>query len=413
MSNLPVYIGRDAIQKFIEYCQQERVERFNLIADQNTYRVLGHQVELSLKKAKINQTTIILQGQEVLANEAALTQGLLNADREAQLYLAIGSGTITDITRIVSHRTKSPFVSMPTAPSVDGFASIGAPLVVGGLKHTYIAQPPLAIFAEIETLCEAPKRLIAAGFGDMMGKFTSQADWQLGHLLWKEPFDSQIVQRSRKSAEVCTRHAQEIGEREKEGIYALMNELVDSGKCMLDFGNSTPASGAEHHLSHYWEMKFLRERKSPILHGLAVGFATILIAELYEKVKQITSQQLIQHLPSVSLRNQNQEIQNIAASYGPLKDTILQVQKPFLNLTPASFEELKEKLINVWGDIQAIANSVPSPTQIRHWLQLAGSPTEAENLGLHEAEVKLALNASHYLRNRFTVTKLFHLFDLH
>ncbi len=42
-----------------------------------------------------------------------------------------------------------------------------------------------------------------------------------------------------------------------------MEGLIEAGFCMLDFGNSNPASGAEHHMSHYWEMKLLREGDRP------------------------------------------------------------------------------------------------------------------------------------------------------
>ena len=45
-------------------------------------------------------------------------------------------------------------------------------------------------------------------------------------------------------------------------------------------GSSRPASGSEHHLSHFWEMLSIEER-TPILHGLRL-IAAVLIAELYQ-----------------------------------------------------------------------------------------------------------------------------------
>ena len=56
--------------------------------------------------------------------------------------LAVGSGTITDIVRFAAHVMRLPFVVMPTAPSMDGYASSGAPLVVEGVKRTYMVKPP-------------------------------------------------------------------------------------------------------------------------------------------------------------------------------------------------------------------------------------------------------------------------------
>ncbi len=60
-----------------------------------------------------------------------------------------------------------------------------------------------------------------------------------------------------------------------------MNALIQSGLAMLMFGQSHPASGGEHHLSHYWEMEFLQKNRRQVLHGAKVGVSTILLTTLY------------------------------------------------------------------------------------------------------------------------------------
>ena len=66
-------------------------------------------------------TPVILAGTEVVADERSLVQVLVDAAPESDAYLAVGAGTITDIVRFVSDRNWRPFISVPTAPSVDGF----------------------------------------------------------------------------------------------------------------------------------------------------------------------------------------------------------------------------------------------------------------------------------------------------
>ena len=276
--NLPVYIGKETMEKLLEYCGQNRLEKFLLVADERTFAALGRRVEEALSTAGCDVKTVVLAGAEVIADANYVMQVLLNVDGEDRTFLAVGSGTITDITRFVSHRLKAAFISLPTAPSVDGFTSIGAPMIIWGLKETIIAQPPKAIFADLPTLENAPKELIASGFGDMVGKFTSVADWRLGHLVWDEPFDEAIAQRSYEAATDCVRHAAEIGKATEAGVRVLMEGLVESGMCMLDFGSSRPASGAEHHCSHYWEMRLLLEGRPAVLHGAKVGVASIKMA---------------------------------------------------------------------------------------------------------------------------------------
>lgn len=99
--------------------------------------------------------------------------------------LAVGSGTITDITRFASFSARNPFISLPTAPSLDAYASAGAALTMGGFKLTVPGQAPVAIFADLQTLREASREMVAVGFGDVLGKHTSLADWRLGVLLLK------------------------------------------------------------------------------------------------------------------------------------------------------------------------------------------------------------------------------------
>jgi glycerol-1-phosphate dehydrogenase [NAD(P)+] len=406
-TDLSLYIGENVIDQLIDYCNHHQLERFMLVADENTYPVLGQAVEAALIARRCEVKSVILSGREVIADEHYLVQVLLQADRSNWTYLAVGSGTITDIVRIISHRTKASFISLPTAPSVDGFTSIGAPLVVGGLKQTYSAQPPLAVLADLETLRTAPRPLIAAGLGDLLGKYTSLADWRLGQLLWDEPYSVEVARRARQSVEACAQQAEAIGRASAEAIRLLMEGLLESGLCMLEFGNSRPASGAEHHLSHYWEMKLLQEKRPAILHGAKVGVATVLVARRYQEIRQLTPDQVAERLKAVPFPDRQQEIRQIETGYPPaVARQIMVDHAPFLELTAPAYEQLQQKIVAHWSAIQEIAASVPAPQMLIELLRQVDGPTEPAMLGLAEQEVRQARQYSHYLRNRFTVMKL-------
>lgn len=408
----PIYIGKDAVPSLLDYCETRGLRRFALIADHNTWRALGERVEQALKANHYDVTSIVLSGDEIIADERYLIQALLRAPLGECMFVSIGSGTLTDITRFVSHRSGRAFVALPTAPSVDGFTSIGAPLVLGGVKQTIICQPPTAVFADLDTLCAAPHRLVAAGYGDMIGKMTSIADWKLGSLIWNEPFDESIYARSQVAIDHCTRDTDAIGAQEEEGIRSLMESLIESGLCMLDFGSSRPASGVEHHASHYWEMRLLQEGRPAVLHGAKVGLALIHVAELYAQIRALSRQDVLDRLEAAALPNRDAEIDAIRQGYGALADDVIHEHRTFLDLAPEGFEQVKQRIAAHWNDIQALAASVPPPETITDYLRRAGAAIDGAALGLSDEETARGFIYGHYLRDRFTVLKLSRLLDL-
>ncbi len=416
-TELPVTIVEDVVPRLLDYCdsnrlQSNQLQKFTLVADQNTYPALGEAVDKALSEHGLDINTVVLTGDEVIADEHYLIQVLLQADREDRTYLAVGSGTITDIVRFVSHRTKASFISLPTAPSVDGFSSVGAPLVVGGLKQTVYCHPPVTIYADLNTLCAAPPPMIAAGFGDILGKYTSLSDWKLGAVLWDEPYSEAIAQRGWAALRDCMDHADEIGRASPAGIRSLMGALVESGLCMVDFGASHPASGGEHYLSHYWEMKLLQENKPAVLHGAKVGVGCVLVANFYAKVRQLTREQVEELAATATMPDREQTVQRIRAAYGPIADEIVAEQTPYLDMSEDEYELFKQRVIENWAEVQDIAQHVPAPQELAELLRKAGGPVDAGALGFDEEEVSMALTCGHFVRDRFTVVKLFWLLGI-
>ena len=408
----PIYVGEDAVTNLLRYCADNHLTRFTLVADTNTYPVLGEQVAHALRDNGFEVTPIVLTGDEVIADEHYLLHILVHAPVGRSTFLAVGTGTITDMTRFISHRMGCDFISLPTAPSVDGFTSIGAPLVLNRVKQTIISQPPVALFADLHTLSEAPHELIAAGYGDMIGKITSLADWKLGSLVWEEPFDRHIYERSEAAIEQCLGQTGAIGRQSPDGVRQLMEALIESGLCMLDFGSSRPASGSEHHASHYWEMMLLQQHRPAILHGAKVGFALTLIARQYAKVRAIDRVEMEKRLAAATLPDRGEEIEIIRQGYGSVADTVIRNHAAFLDMTPDDWQALKCRIEQHWEDIQQIAAGIPPADQLVDYLQRVHAATDGAALGLKPDEVERGLYYGHYLRSRFTVMKLSRVLDI-
>jgi glycerol-1-phosphate dehydrogenase [NAD(P)+] len=404
--HLPVYAGNDALARLVAFCSDHNLRRLALVADPNTYEALGRRAEEALRAASLDVRAIILRGDDIGADADSVYQVLLALDNERYTFVSAGSGTVTDVARFVSHRSNTGFIALPTAASVDGYTSIGAPMIVDGAKVTESAHGPLAVFADLPTLCDAPRALTAAGFGDLIAKLTSVSDWEIGHLVWDEPFDPEIARRARGAVWQCVEKLDALAARECEGVEALFNGLIESGFCMLDFGETRPASGYEHHISHFWEMLLLREGRHSVFHGAKVGVGVLASARVYDRLRQVSREEAAERLAAASLPDSATDEAAIRAAYGKQAESVIQAHEPILRMTPSEFEGIKARISERWTEIEQAIERVPPESVMRGWLERLDGATGPAEITISNEEYRLGLDIAHFYRARFTGKKL-------
>lgn len=278
-----IRVGSGVIQELPGILRDLGASHIFLVADNYTYEAAGRQVEQLLDQAGLSYHKRVFQTETPLVpNEYALGSVLAAMTSQDDMLLAVGSGTLNDVTKYVSARTGVPYVIAATAPSMDGYASTVAPTILDGFKTTLPAVYPAAIVADVDILKDAPMPMLTAGFGDIIGKFTSLADWRLSHQLNGEYYCPEVAGVIEAAVETCAANAKALAQREPQAIQAVTEALILSGLAMGMVGVSRPASGAEHQMAHYWEMDALRRGEEHPLHGNAVGVGTVLAASLYE-----------------------------------------------------------------------------------------------------------------------------------
>lgn len=278
-----IRVGSGVMQELPGILRDLGASHIFLVADNYTYEAAGRQVEQLLDQAGLAYHKRVFQTETPLVpNEYALGSVLAAMTSQDDMLLAVGSGTLNDVTKYVSARTGMPYVIAATAPSMDGYASTVAPTILDGFKTTLPAVYPAAIVADVDILKDAPMPMLTAGFGDIIGKFTSLADWRLSHQLNGEYYCPEVAGVIEAAVETCAANAQALAQREPQAIQAVTEALILSGLAMGMVGVSRPASGAEHQMAHYWEMDALRRGEEHPLHGNAVGVGTVLAASLYE-----------------------------------------------------------------------------------------------------------------------------------
>ena len=185
-----------------------------------------------------------------------------------------------------------------------------------------------------------------------------------------------------------------------------MEGLIEAGFGMLEFGNTSPAGGAEHHIAHHWEMMMLTDRRAAALHGAKVGVASIITAGWYARLRGMSPEKAARRLEKARLPDPQEERTRIKAIFGPIADEILPIQAEFISMSGARFDALKARLLDRWVEVQDIAAAVPTPQTLTGWLRMVGGPISPEELNLSEEEIHIALDYSHYMRRRFTINKL-------
>ena len=315
------------------------------------------------------------------------------------VLVAIGGGTIHDLTRYAATEYDIPFVSIPTAASVDGYAANVAALTWDGLKKTVAGVSPRWILADTDIFSAAPSRLTASGVSDFLGKYISILDWKIAHLVTGEYICEEVCDLLEKALRDVSRVLEDIRFGDKDAIEKLMYALLLSGLCMQMVESPRPVSGAEHMVSHLWDLNVLNE-KTNALHGEQVGLGLLIVTDYYKKLGYA-----IRH-KKVTVKSETAkglEMSLLEHTFGKkgLLEGILTENTPN-PLEDIDLEELEAQL----PEIEDLIDDLPDADDMYAKLHDAGCVHEISSLGIEKEKAELTLQSSPYVRNRLTLLRL-------
>ena len=317
--------------------------------------------------------------------------------KECTRLIALGAGTIHDLCRFVSSKHNLEFYSVPTAASVDGFVSTVAAMTWDGMKKTMPAKAPSYVFADTNLFKKAPYRLTASGISDLLGKYIALADWKISHIVTGEYICNEVITLEERALEEVVASIPDIRAGEESGYEKLMYALLLSGLAMQMIGNSRPASCAEHHMSHLWEMEIINE-STDALHGEKVSVGMMLIVRKYKRImKQIQSGK-IGVKPYAGL-----EYELLQQTFGEkgLYESVIEenTPDPMVLVKPEILEgQLKE--------VARVLSEIPEEKQLEKLLRDAGCCYMLNQIGIDDRIAELSLQLSPYVRNRLSMNRL-------
>lgn len=368
----------------------------NLIAiyDENTYAATAGRHPQATQE-------IILNSKNLHADEVAVENVMRQINLPTGALIAIGSGTIHDTTRYCAAQLGVPFLSVPTAASVDGFASTVCAMTWYGFKTTMPGIAPTAVFADLDILSTAPRHLTLSGFGDLVGKYTCLADWEISHCLTGEYYCEGIANLTRSAVDTAVRSRNELLTSDPEAYEHLIYGLLLSGIAMQLASNSRPASGAEHHISHILEFGLWGENTS--LHGEKVGAATPLVAASYHDFAKMSADELKQRINCYSMGTVSHA--SMERVFGRLADGVI---KENTNCCLSQVDP--DLLVEKWDEVCRLIKFIPQAEIIHGYLTDVKAKHTMEDIGVDSALVPALLYWSPFVRNRLTLMRIAHLF---
>ena len=370
-----------------------------IVADGNTYRVAGERAFRLLELAGMEPYPVrLFPGKPRLHPDYRYAEELAAEMPADCVPVAVGSGVINDLVKCASGLRALPYCCVPTACSVDGYTSAGAALSVNGFKKTVKCPAPYAICADPAVLASAPPDMLASGYADLFTKVPAGADWIIADAIGEEPIRKDVWDLIQLPLRERLAVPHDLGK-----VFA---GLASTGYGMQLYGESRPASGAEHLFSHIWEMEGLSQDGEEVSHGFKVGVGLLASTLLMEYVISHDPAELRPFMaPGMSETERLVEIDRllVRGCYGLApKETAM---RKFL--TGAALAERRDRIVSSWPGLREKlrAQLIPFETA-RAMLREAGCPVSPEAIGLDWEQFLHGIRAAQLIRIRYTVIDL-------
>ena len=399
-------VGKGAIREIASLMARYGATKPYLIADRNTYQAAGKQVCKVLDAHNIPYSLYVFSQETIHPNEEAVGSAAMHYDVSCDMVIGIGSGVINDIGKLISKLTKTPYIIVATAPSMDGYASATSSMDVDGLKTSVPSRCANVIVGDLDVLREAPVQMLISGLGDMLAKYVSICEWRISNLITGEYYCPTVAEYIRKALKKCVDHAEGLLNREEEAVRAVFEGLIIGGVAMNYAGLSRPASGVEHYFSHVWDMRALEFGMPASTHGIQCALGTLYALRIYEQVKKYT--------PDVALAEQK-----VSAFDHPSYDQFL---KDFLGRSAESMLALEEKegkydpvkhhsriayIAEHWQElVQIMEQELPAAAELERLLKAIGAPCSVEEIGLSADILRPTFEATKDIRDKYVLSRL-------
>lgn len=341
-------------EAFKNIFKSEHVERLLMVASSGTGKKLEWLFELFLSSSQKSEKLLIAKD-----DKRALDRTMEKIKKGSfDVCIGMGGGRILDIAKYASFSQKSRFLSFPTLLSHDGIAS--PVVVIRKGKHwseSRSAESPRAVIVDIKTVSEAPSAAILSGIGDLVANLFASMDAEMFKEQNRKEYNqlSTAISRSASFLVFPGFSGMKITKISQKAFRQLAWGLILSGISMSIAGNSIPASGAEHKISHAIDYIC-----SPsVSHGFTVSVGNVISAFLHGQYEE-----------EIVRFNISLDLPVLCDDIGISKDDFIDIINHARSIKPDRYTVLEEKrlkrkdILKLLNRIEAMREKIKSETEV-------------------------------------------------
>ncbi len=403
-----ILVEKGGINKLPVFVKNFNAKSVFLVCDTNTFKVGGEKALGLLLLSGYVVNTFIFPTTPFEPDENALNL-LKSAYNNQDILVAVGSGVINDLSKILSCEKNIPYIIIASQPSMDGYASKTSSIISGGLKVTVNSKIADVIIGDVDILKTAPNIALISGFGDMIAKYISILEWKISNIINGEYYCEEIAKIINNAVKECVDNVEGLLNREEKAIEAVFYGLILGGVGMNYAGCSRPASGVEHYFSHIWDMRALEFNTPLSTHGIQCGIGTLYALKIYEQLKSIkvSKEKAVSFVKNFNFNAYSKKMQKFI---GKASLSMIENEKVDKKYDIALHKVRIDKIIKNWEKIVELINELPSYKDLFCLLNKIGAPTSISDIGLREDIKYDTFTFTKDIRNKYVLSTL--CFDL-
>ena len=377
-----------------------------ILSDKNTFAAAGKTLCRVLDENKIAYTSYSFEEDALEPDENSVGSAVMHFDNSCDVIIAVGSGVINDIGKILSCISGKFYIIVATAPSMDGYASASSSMTREGLKISLPTRSADVIIGDIDVLKNAPLKMLKSGLGDMLAKYVSICEWRISHLITGEYYCETVADLIRQALKRCVDNAGGLLRREDAAVKAVFEGLVIGGVAMNYAGLSRPASGVEHYISHILDMRGVEFGTPVDFHGIQCAIGTLIATGLYEKLLTITpdKNKALAFANSFDYSAWQDELRRLL---GRGAESMIALEAKEKKYDVALHGKRLSIILSHWDDILEIIQQELIPSEeLKKLMRNLDMPLTLKDIGVDEALLPVIFKATKDIRDKYVLSRL-------